>query len=276
MPFPPAHHRAILGECHPAPLTKATSSTPRPRERVVATNAWAFLRWLAATRDVVPADWAALQRWSAAEFSPFASAFRPSPPADDVDPDACASTPACSSISTSGRTTRCWSPMPPDWPGTAQYVASLARHVGAPENLLHAAADTRRLGAGGARRTARPGSVPSPRGAARSFPPTPGRGPRRPDGGERPSPVLHVGKTRSHAARPRRRHRVGRPALAGATNAPRATRARRGPQAAAFASSGWMLERAPRSWRGSRQAHVRRLIHQHQALLRSRRTRRDR
>ncbi len=44
------------------------------RERVVTTNAWAFLHWLRTTREVDLTDWAALQRWSAACPGAFAAA----------------------------------------------------------------------------------------------------------------------------------------------------------------------------------------------------------
>ncbi|MBN9561863.1 MAG: hypothetical protein J0H14_14225 [Alphaproteobacteria bacterium] len=44
------------------------------RERVITTNAWAFLRWIAAARGIRLADWAALQNWSVAEPAGFASA----------------------------------------------------------------------------------------------------------------------------------------------------------------------------------------------------------
>lgn len=49
--------------------------TPSP-ERVLTTNAWAFLHWLAAARGIRLADWAALQAWSVAEPAGFASAVR--------------------------------------------------------------------------------------------------------------------------------------------------------------------------------------------------------
>ena len=49
-----------------------------PPERVVTTNAWAFLHWLAAAGAVRLADWDALQRWSVAapaEFQAAVAAF---------------------------------------------------------------------------------------------------------------------------------------------------------------------------------------------------------
>ena len=48
---------------------------PNP-ERVVTTNAWAFLHWLRTTRGVPLADWAALQTWSASQPAAFAGAIR--------------------------------------------------------------------------------------------------------------------------------------------------------------------------------------------------------
>jgi hypothetical protein len=45
------------------------------RERVLATNAWAFLHWLRTTRGVDLLDWPALQRWSAASPAGFATAI---------------------------------------------------------------------------------------------------------------------------------------------------------------------------------------------------------
>jgi hypothetical protein len=45
------------------------------RERVVTTNAWAFLHWLRITHGVDLADWAALQRWSVGDRGAFASAI---------------------------------------------------------------------------------------------------------------------------------------------------------------------------------------------------------
>jgi len=45
------------------------------RERVVATNAWAFLHWLRATRGVDLPHWAALQRWSVRDSSAFTAAI---------------------------------------------------------------------------------------------------------------------------------------------------------------------------------------------------------
>ncbi len=41
------------------------------RERVVTTNAWAFLHWLRTMRSVDLPDWAALQRWSVADQAAF-------------------------------------------------------------------------------------------------------------------------------------------------------------------------------------------------------------
>ena len=46
------------------------------RERVITTNAWAFLHWLRITRAVDLADWAAMQGWSAREPGAFAEAMR--------------------------------------------------------------------------------------------------------------------------------------------------------------------------------------------------------
>ena len=46
------------------------------RERVVTTNAWAFLHWLRMTRGVDLIGWAALQGWSALEPAAFADAIR--------------------------------------------------------------------------------------------------------------------------------------------------------------------------------------------------------
>jgi hypothetical protein len=45
------------------------------RERVAATNAWAFLHWLRTTRRIDLADWAALQRWSAIDKAAFSQAI---------------------------------------------------------------------------------------------------------------------------------------------------------------------------------------------------------
>jgi hypothetical protein len=53
------------------------------RERVVTTNAWAFLHWLRSTRGIDLLDWVALQRWSAtdqATFSQAIAAFSRMPP----------------------------------------------------------------------------------------------------------------------------------------------------------------------------------------------------
>ena len=44
------------------------------REQVVTTNGWAFLHWLRVTQQVEPADWTALQRWSANDPAAFAAA----------------------------------------------------------------------------------------------------------------------------------------------------------------------------------------------------------
>jgi hypothetical protein len=44
------------------------------RERVVTTNAWAFLHWLQVTRQAQLADWAALQGWSGTNAGEFAAA----------------------------------------------------------------------------------------------------------------------------------------------------------------------------------------------------------
>jgi hypothetical protein len=111
------------------------------RERVLATNAWAFLHWLAATHGIRLADWSALQAWSAAEFSPFISAFRAfarqpdnRDPARlrhdaglllhlDLRPDDALLVADAS-----------------DWSGAARYVRSVAKHEGAPGALLHDAA----------------------------------------------------------------------------------------------------------------------------------------
>ena len=111
------------------------------RERVLTTNAWAFLHWLAATHGVVLADWTALQTWSAAEFAGFASAVRAfaclPDGADaarirhdsglllhlDLRPDDMLLVDDAS-----------------DWSGAACHVAGLARHDGAPGALLQAAA----------------------------------------------------------------------------------------------------------------------------------------
>jgi hypothetical protein len=46
------------------------------RERVVTTNAWAFLHWLRMTRETDLRDWAALQRWSATCPAAFGAAMR--------------------------------------------------------------------------------------------------------------------------------------------------------------------------------------------------------
>ena len=46
------------------------------RERVVTTNAWAFLHWLRMARGIDLRDWAALQRWSAASPGAFGAAMR--------------------------------------------------------------------------------------------------------------------------------------------------------------------------------------------------------
>ncbi len=46
------------------------------RERVVTTNAWAFLHWLRTTGAVDLPDWAAMQRWSAREPADFGHAIR--------------------------------------------------------------------------------------------------------------------------------------------------------------------------------------------------------
>jgi hypothetical protein len=45
------------------------------KERVVTTNAWAFLHWLRTTRGVDRPDWAALQRWSVDDPAGFSSAI---------------------------------------------------------------------------------------------------------------------------------------------------------------------------------------------------------
>ena len=45
------------------------------RERVVTTNAWAFLHWLGAVHGVALADWAALQRFSIAHSAEFRAAI---------------------------------------------------------------------------------------------------------------------------------------------------------------------------------------------------------
>jgi hypothetical protein len=45
------------------------------RERVVTTNAWAFLHWLRTTRGIDLPDWAALQRWSAADKAAFSQSI---------------------------------------------------------------------------------------------------------------------------------------------------------------------------------------------------------
>jgi hypothetical protein len=45
------------------------------KERVITTNAWAFLHWLRVVRQVALADWDALQRWSADNHTAFAAAF---------------------------------------------------------------------------------------------------------------------------------------------------------------------------------------------------------
>jgi len=44
------------------------------RERVITTNAWAFMHWLRTVRGVNVADWAGLQRWSASAPIPFCDA----------------------------------------------------------------------------------------------------------------------------------------------------------------------------------------------------------
>jgi hypothetical protein len=41
------------------------------REHIIATNAWAFLHWLRATRGIDLPDWTALQRWSARDQTAF-------------------------------------------------------------------------------------------------------------------------------------------------------------------------------------------------------------
>lgn len=46
------------------------------RERVVCTNAWAFVHWLRTTHGVDLDGWAALQGWSAREAEAFAAAIR--------------------------------------------------------------------------------------------------------------------------------------------------------------------------------------------------------
>jgi hypothetical protein len=46
------------------------------RERVVTSNAWAFLHWLRTTRGVDLPNWAAMQRWSAGEPGTCADAVR--------------------------------------------------------------------------------------------------------------------------------------------------------------------------------------------------------
>jgi hypothetical protein len=45
------------------------------KERVVTTNAWAFLHWLRTVRQVELTDWGALQRWSASDPADFAAAI---------------------------------------------------------------------------------------------------------------------------------------------------------------------------------------------------------
>ncbi len=112
------------------------------RERVLTTNAWAFLRWLVAMRGIALADWTALQRWSAAEFAGFAGAVRAfarlpneNDPARlrheaglllhlDLRPD---DTLLVADAS--------------DWSGAARYVTSVTRHDGDRGTLLRAAAD---------------------------------------------------------------------------------------------------------------------------------------
>jgi hypothetical protein len=44
------------------------------RERVVTTNAWAFLHWLRTTRGVDLRDWAGLQQWSVSDPATFTAA----------------------------------------------------------------------------------------------------------------------------------------------------------------------------------------------------------
>ena len=46
------------------------------RERIVTTNAWAFLHWLRTTRGIDLPDWAALQRWSASDQAAFRASDR--------------------------------------------------------------------------------------------------------------------------------------------------------------------------------------------------------
>jgi hypothetical protein len=112
------------------------------RERVLATNAWAFLHWLATTRGIQLADWSALQAWSATEFASFTGAFRafagqpesadPARLRQDADlllhldlrPD---DTLLVADAS--------------DWSGAARHVTSIGKHDGTPGTLLHAAAE---------------------------------------------------------------------------------------------------------------------------------------
>ena len=43
------------------------------KERVVTTNAWAFLHWLRMVQQVQVTDWGELQRWSASDPNAFAA-----------------------------------------------------------------------------------------------------------------------------------------------------------------------------------------------------------
>jgi hypothetical protein len=45
------------------------------RERIITSNAWAFLHWLRTTRGIELPDWQALQRWSATDVPAFGAAI---------------------------------------------------------------------------------------------------------------------------------------------------------------------------------------------------------
>jgi len=115
-----------------------------PRERVLATNAWAFLHWIATTRGVHLADWSALQAWSGAKPLAFASAVRAFAGLPD-DADAASVRreaglllhldlrPDDTLLVAGGS----------DWSGARRYVTSVTKHdARTPGALLRAAAGT--------------------------------------------------------------------------------------------------------------------------------------
>ena len=75
------------------------------RERVVTTNAWAFLHWLRTTRGIDLPDWAALQRWSASDQAAFSAGDRRVRPAAG---GAAAAGTACRAAGGAGAASRRW------------------------------------------------------------------------------------------------------------------------------------------------------------------------